>query len=433
VAHADAPRGCFDAIVHRRLRAALPPIASRRCLEDMTFSASDPASTSVPGFRRGRRISDLMTRDYHAFVESSLAAERAGDAASALEYHQGVPMFRRSRHRVVLEQLVGLAEEMTPWLWARWAAYQCTRAEDSGTESGAVGRVALDYTIRMFHGDDIAHAYETGGDPVRVVAQVMGEDWVYHQVCTYELGGLDTFLDTMATGRLAEECALARAWTDAGMGGYLLESAAPGQLVVRDLATDRPIDLLDLGAAVHADPGGWLVGRLVPSGTDPALMFDTRPLPVDERTAAEVARDRSRGAWIKALADGIDAGRVDPAVLQSEDRELVTDVSSIALLERGTPPGALAAARAALAEGRDEIGRAAFRVLRAVADGSFGGDEDAAYVAAAIVNAHAYAEARRLPARPEHRTAWERWAGLVPDPARGRLLRLAAVSGASAA
>ncbi|HEY0951544.1 hypothetical protein, partial [Nocardioides sp.] len=67
------------------------------------------------------------------------------------------------------------------------------------------------------------------------------------------------------------------------------------------------------------------------------------------------------------------------------------------------------------------------------ADGSFGGDEDAAYVAAAAVNVHAYDEARRQLARPEHRAAWEHWAGLVPDPARGRLLRLAAASGVSAA
>jgi hypothetical protein len=78
------------------------------------------------------RIGDLMTRDHLAFMDSSNAAERAGDAATALEYHQGIPMFRRSAHRVTLEQLADLAHEMTPWLWARWAAYQCTRAEDPG-------------------------------------------------------------------------------------------------------------------------------------------------------------------------------------------------------------------------------------------------------------------------------------------------------------
>ena len=81
-------------------------------------------TTCQPGFTPGPRIADLMTREYVSFMESSLAAERVGDAATALEYHRGIPMFRRSRHTYTLSQLAGLAEEMTPWLWARWAAYQ---------------------------------------------------------------------------------------------------------------------------------------------------------------------------------------------------------------------------------------------------------------------------------------------------------------------
>jgi len=91
-------------------------------------------SNNSPGFRRGKRVSDLMTREHLAFVESSNAAERAGDAATALEYHQGIPMFARSAHRALLVQLAGLSEEMTPWLWSRWAAYQCGSSELSVVE-----------------------------------------------------------------------------------------------------------------------------------------------------------------------------------------------------------------------------------------------------------------------------------------------------------
>ena len=71
-----------------------------------------------------------MTREYHSLVASSMAAERAGEAETALEYHRGVPMFTRSAHAHQLTQLAGVADEMTPWMWARWAAYQATRAED---------------------------------------------------------------------------------------------------------------------------------------------------------------------------------------------------------------------------------------------------------------------------------------------------------------
>lgn len=386
----------------------------------------------MAGFRRGKRISDLMTRDHRAFLESSQAAERAGDAATALEYHQGIPMFQRSGHVVLLKQLADLAEEMTPWLWARWAAYQCTRSEDPGTDGGDISRAALGYAIEMFHGDDMDEAYRTGGDPMQVAARTAGEDWAYHQICTYELGGLECFLDTTATGLLARECTLARSWLDARVGGYRVESSSPGRLVVRDLAEDRPVELLDLGARAHADEHGWVIGRLVPSGTSPTLMFDTRPLPVDRQTAIEASTGDRRGAWVTALVAAIADDRVDGAVLRSEDRELVTDVPGLALLGRGTPPGALASALDQLARGRDEVSRAAYRLLQSVGEGSFGSDEDAPFVAAAVVNPHGYAEAQRHLVSSERQATWRRWAELVAEPARGRLLRLAELSNASA-
>lgn len=398
------------------------------------MAPSNPFPSSRPplGFRRGKRVSDLMTAEYHAFLDSSLAAERAGDAATALEYHQGIPMFTRSAHVVLLKQLADLVEEMTPWLWARWAAYQSTRSEDPGTEACDISRAALDYTLAMFHGEAMDEAHRAGVDPMQIAARVVGEDWAFHQVCTYELGGLECFLDTTATGRLADESTLAREWVDARIGGYRVEPSPPGRLVVRDLADESSVELLDLGARVHADAGGWLIGRLVATGATPSLMFDTRPLPVDEQTAVEASTGDRRGAWVTALVTAFADGRVDDAVLQSEDREIVTDVPSLALVERGTPPGALAGTLDQLARGRDEVGRSAYRLLRAAGEGSLG-DDDAPYVAAAAVNAHGYAEAQRQLVRPESHTAWGRWSRLAVEPACGRLRRLADLSSASAA
>ena len=53
-----------------------------------------------------------MTHEYRQFLLSSQAAERAGDAAAALEYHKGIPMFTRSGHVALMNQLAGLAEEL---------------------------------------------------------------------------------------------------------------------------------------------------------------------------------------------------------------------------------------------------------------------------------------------------------------------------------
>lgn len=384
------------------------------------------------GFTRGPRIADLMTDEYRQFFLSSQAAERAGDAATALEYHRGIPMFARSAHVVLLNQLAGLAEEMTPWMWARWAAYQCTRVEDLGSESMLIQRSALDYTLRIFYGEELHERFVDGGDPVPLIAQVCGEDWVFHQLCTFDLGGLFMFRSSLATTRLREETRLCRQWFGARMGGYRLESSAPGTLVVRDVGRDQSVRLLDLGARVHADSDGWLIGRLVPSGIDEMPMFDTRPLPVDERTAREVAGASSPALWVSALRLAIDDGRVDRTRLMSEDRELVTDVPSLSLVHEATPRSALDNTLASLARGRDEVGRAALRILRSAGDGSLS-DDRAAYVAAAVLHPHAHAEVgARVLARGQEE-AWTHWAELVPEPARSRLRRLASLCGPQAA
>jgi hypothetical protein len=391
-----------------------------------------PPSDRGSGFGRGPRIADLMTHEYRQFFLSSQAAERAGDAEAALEYHRGIPMFARSAHVAMLTQLAGLAGEMTPWMWARWAAYQCTRAEDPGTESMLIQRTALDYALWIFHAEQLGERYVGGDDPIPLIARVCGEDWVFHQLCTFELGGLFVFLRSLATGRLQAETGLCDEWFGAKMGGYRLESSEPGSLVVQDLARDESIRLLDLGARVHADSDGWLIGRLVPTGIEGVPMFDTRPLPVDEQTAREVVGGPSPGAWVSALRLAIDEVRVDRALLQTEDRELVTDVPSLSLVEVGTPASALASTLDSLGRGRDEIGRAALRILRSAGGGTLAADR-AAYVAASVLNAHAFPEVRKRVLLQGQHAAWLGWAALAPEPARSRLRRLAELTGPRAA
>jgi len=154
---------------------------------------------------------------------------------------------------------------------------------------------------------------------------------------------------------------------------------------------------------------------------------------VDERTARKVAAGSGRGEWVTPLEQAIGNGRVGRGVLRRKDRALVTDVPSRSLIEAGTAPADLERTMRQLREGRDEVGRAAYRILRSVADGTFGGDERAPYVAAAVLNAHAHPEARRQLLAPGQRDHWLRWAELAPEPARGRLIEFAERSGAEAA
>ncbi len=387
--------------------------------------------TQPRGFRRGPRIADLMTPDLQQFNDRAMAAERVGDAEEALEYHLGIPMFRRSRHRAMLEQLVAVTGELTPWVWARWIVYQSFRSEDPHTATGEQLRRARVDAVESFHADLMETAYDEGRDPIKVLARVMGDSWAFHQLAVHEYGVLASFLDELAGGELEEQAGLARSWVGAAMGGYRIEGRRRAcTLAVRDLGRDQLHDVLDLGAAGVIGPGRCVIGRLVPSGTTPALMFDIAPLAVDDTTAREVAGSAGDG-WADALMVAIDTGRLEGGDLLRADYELMTDVLSLSLLEFGTKPTDLARVMSQLADGRDEVGRAAFRILRSASTGAL--DEAAApYVAAAVLNVRGYAEAQRAILAPGQRAHWLRWAELTPDPARARLLRFADVTAAVA-
>jgi hypothetical protein len=384
----------------------------------------------TPGFRRHPRVADRLTSAHVDLVKQSLAAERSGDAARALELHTSVPALDlRSRHNLLLAQLASLGDDLPDWVWARWIAYQAIRCEDPDMETGTMQRLALKHVLETFHHDQLADCHADGGDPIRVFAWVASEWWLFHQLLVHELGGLDRFVDELATGRLAEHAALARSWVGAPLGGHLVGPALPGgRLCVEDLATDSWTEVLDLGARSNAGDSGWVLGRLVPSGVDDLLMFDTPPIAVPERVARDVAE--APEPWA-VVTEALDEGRLVERHFMRADHELVTDVPSIDLLRVGTPSADLERVTAQLRAGRDEVPRAAFRILRRAVDGALL-DTDAPHVAAAVLQPAARADARRLLVRESQYDAWARWAALVHEPARGLLLDFAEARRAAA-
>ena len=190
---------------------------------------------------------------------------------------------------------------------------------------------------------------------------------------------------------------------------------------MEELAADSWTEVLDLGARASAGEKGWVLGRLVPSGVDDLPMFDTPPIAVPEEVARDVAAASHPWTCITAA---LDEGRLVERDFMRADHELVTDVLSIDLLEIGTPPAALERVTAQLRSGRDEIPRAAFRILWRAADGAVQ-QSDAAHVAAAVLQPGARADARRMLLREGQYDVWARWAALVHEPARGLLLDLA--------
>jgi hypothetical protein len=371
-----------------------------------------------PGFRRRPRIADQMTPDLYACVDNAYRAERAGDFAEALEWHQSVPMFGRGRHTFMLGQLVDWGDDLPGWAWARIASYLAIRTEDG--ETGVLAKAVLRDTVEGVHGDLMQRCHDRGGDPIQVMATAMGESWVFHQRFAHDEGGAVTFLEEFATDRLAERCDLARSWAGAAMGGYRVGASRPGGLMtVTDLADDTSIDVLDLGAGL-AHPGAAVVGRLVPSGVGRLLMFDMPPLDVPKGVAHRVAR-RHGQPWWEVLEDFAIQSGASGSLLR-EDYELASDVQGLDLLRLGTRPVEHDRVLRQLRAGRDEISRAAYRILMKASQADVA-PTDQALVAAAVMYPKAFADSLRC--RPAA-GAWDDWVERVPEPARSRILALAA-------
>lgn len=358
-----------------------------------------------------------MTTELHACVERSAAAERAGDVDAALEWHQAVPMFRKGRHRSILRGLQHLGDALPEWVWARWIVYQSLRCEDG--ETGRLAKQLAHAITEAVHPDLLEACFVANGDPVKVLARTLGESWVFHQLAPFEGGVMSSFIDEFAVGRLAEHAELARRWATAPLRGYqLLESTSSGRLIVRGARGGDGIEVLDLGARSCA-ADGWVLGRLVPSGVGDAVMFDSPPLAVSERVARRAA-DHEGSAWFEVLVRALAAGRLCSQDLMREDYELTTDVMELELLRFGTPARDRARVLQQLRDGRDEIGRAAYRVLERARRGEVAA-LDQAYVAAALLNVRAFDEMRAQLERTKDAGCLADWVERVPEPASSRL------------
>lgn len=380
-------------------------------------------TNAAPGFTRQPRIADQLTPDLSSCLQSAMDAERAGDARQALEWYSAVPQVKRGRHMATIRALAQLDGTLPPWAAARWLVLQTWRCEEHGSSTGDLMKAALKYTTQTVHGNLLDDCYEQGGDPIQVFARVCAESWFFHQIFPFEMGGLADFLDEFVHADFPH-ADLAREWATVPLRGYRVGDSVPGaRLQVHHPVTDSAVDILDLGARSAAGPDGWVVGRLVPSGIDELLAFDTSPLPVSERLAVEMADAPDHGSWAP-LADALSTGRLQADAFLREDYEILTDVQELDLLAYGTPQADLDRVMRQLRAGRDEVGRAAFRTLRNAVDGHVP-DRDAAFVGAAALNLHAHSEAMRHLCDPSAHERWRRWVSLAASPGRERLAALA--------
>lgn len=263
-----------------------------------------------------------MTDQDLAHLHESFAAEAAGDPERALFHHEAVGPFPDNPHRVMLRQLVELGEAVPAWGHARWIIEQVTRWITVDTVART--HLARDDTIRAAHAMDVDPRRPYGLRVEEFCGLLLGHDWIYRQLVVFDGGGLRQFLEEDAAPELVARAGPVHAWAGSAMGGFRFEGEGGGRARFTDLTSGAGIDVLDVGCAGQLEPGDCAIGRVVPIDTEPGLMFESLPVPVDPGLATRVAANPGR--WLMEVTRDYQAGRFPRLYSWREQHPLLTDV-----------------------------------------------------------------------------------------------------------
>ncbi len=337
-------------------------------------------------------------------------------------------ILEESLHRHRLRQIVDLGDDAPGWVYARWCLDQAYRwvllNEDPRTDD--MVRVVLAAT-HLDHVDLLRDDPEALQEYGTLVAAT---DWLAEQLCVYTAGGLSGFLEDRAGPGLLARADLVAEWPDAPLGIYRLREMRDSVLVLHDLVHDSIVEVLNVGAFAE-QPTDVVLGRVVPISTPPGLMFDSRPVPLDEQTASEAAiamRGPDPLGWLDALTTGREEGRLERGFSCQGQTLFSSDI----VPERSAParqekPGRLLGL---LEEGLGEnvangIMVAEVALIAAVVSaGSI--CALGPHLTAVLTDSQVFAAALDHCTAPEHETAWRRLASVTSPPVRERCLELAA-------
>jgi hypothetical protein len=332
-----------------------------------------------------------------------------------------------------LWELVQLGDDAPGWMYSRWCVEQAYRWMliqcDRRTDDAAL------QTMIVAHA---SQAEEVADDEIafgELGTRVAAGDWLCQQLATYDFGGLTAFLDMRAGGSLLNRCDQVRDWADVRMSGYLLEEPRGSCIRVRDLNIGAPLDVLNIGLLTDRDPDMPVIGRVVPVVAAPGLMFESRPVSVDLRTAEEVAAASTHedpAYWITAIGDGRYDERLEYAFSCGRGTLFSSDI--VPLSEAGTkaidelePPGRLVELRR---HGLDDLQAngvmvAEMALIAVQVSGTSAAQVLAAHVAAVILEARVYAAMREHCTARENASGWTILADCSVEPARSRCIELA--------
>lgn len=275
-----------------RSNAARKRVRARKARAERASNDEQPSA--------GDRAQHFSEADWAVLRESARAAAD-GQLERALELYDGVQAVAGSEPSRGMRQLRELGEDAPPWAWSRWIREQAFRWFSSNNQR----RIELAFDLAA----DVAYPAGIEADKVGLV---LARDWIVRQVLLYELGGLGDFVLNVAGEDLLARAEPMVEWRCALMGVYQFVDETSDRTRLLDLEEDERIEVLNVGSMIDVEPGGFVLGRVVPISSGPGLMFESRPLKVDERTARRFGERWARLEEQMQIDDcGCDPGECD--------------------------------------------------------------------------------------------------------------------------
>jgi hypothetical protein len=379
-------------------------------------------------------MSHLITDDDVELMRAEIDAGARGDAVAAYNHQQAGLQVEGGMYPFMLRELVVLGDEAPPWMYSRWCldlAYRWMMIEHDPRVDDAVRQLML-----MSHWDRAESLLDDKAAMAELGTRIAAGDRLAEELALQEYGGIYDFLDIKAEDGLLDRCDHIAEWAVAELGGYVIKDAVGPLLRVADLADDREIEVLNIGALADRDRDEPVIGRLGPISSSPGLMFQKRPISVDIETARGVANSEGPQddwpLWVPAVADGCHQDRLPSGfsvvnhTLYSSD-VLPLDAEVADRLDELEPPGRLVELRAAglddyVANGVmvAEVALIAVEVSGAVAVSAVG-----PHLATVMVEPRVMEALRVHCAAPEHEHHWDILAAGSIEPVRSRCTELA--------
>ena len=225
--------------------------------------------------RPGQDLEHLLTADDYQAFEAEMEASARGDAPEALRHHLSGLVVEESIHRHRLNEIADLAEDAPAWVYSRWCIDQAYRWMLMTKDPRVDDMIRLVLTVA--HLEHVEPLLDKPTELAEYGTLVAACDWLAEQLCVFTAGGLRDFLELQAAPGLLRRADRVEDWAATTWGIYRLREMHGSVMVVRDLAQDVDVELLNVGAFV--EQSNVVLGRVVPISVPPFRMFESRPVP----------------------------------------------------------------------------------------------------------------------------------------------------------